>query len=284
MSTAAPDHDRFGPRRSDPNMPSAARVYDFLLGGDYNYESDQLAAARMMRDFPLLAQLARYNRLWVRRAVRHLIVDCGVTQFLDIGAGIPTAGNVHEVAESLAPTSRVVYVDYELVAVDIGREILDGNPRAASIHADMRLPDSILDHPETRQVLDFKQPMAAVFGSVLHFIEDRDDPHGILQRYKQLLKPGDYIAISCISEHFQSGKALEEFRALIARYNELVSEIATTRPLDQIERFFAGTEIIKPGLVPAPDWKPDIPGYEPDLHDVARTPMVAGLGRVTGQS
>lgn len=279
MSTG-PDHDRFGPRRSDPNMPSAARVYDFLLGGTYNYPADQIAAARMMRDFPLLAQLAKYNRFWVQRVIRHLVRDLGVRQFLDIGAGIPTAGNVHEIAQSLAPTSRVVYVDYEKVAVDIGREILENNPLATSIHADMRLPASIIDHPDTQAVLDFSEPMAVVWGSVLHFIEDRDDPFGIIDQYKSLLKPGDYIAISAISEHFQRGKGLEEFRALIARYNEVVSEVATSRPLDQLERYFAGTEIIDPGLVPVPDWKPDFDNYEPDLHDVARTPMVGGVGRL----
>lgn len=279
MSTG-PDHDRFGPRRSDLNMPSAARVYDFLLGGTYNYPADQVAAARMMRDFPLLAQLARYNRYWVQRAVRHLVLDRGVHQFLDIGAGIPTAGNVHEIAQSIAPTTRVVYVDYERVAVDIGREILEKNPLATSIQADMRLPDSIVNHPDTRALLDFDKPVALVWGSVLHFIEDRDDPFGIIDHYKSLLKPGDYIAISHISHDFQSGRGLEEFRALIERYNEIVSEVATARPVAELERFFSGTEIIDPGLVPAPDWKPELPNYEPDLHDVARTPMVAGVGRL----
>lgn len=279
MSTG-PDHDRFGPRRSDPNKPSAARVYDYLLGGGYNYDSDIIAAAAMMRDFPLLAQLAKYNRYWVQRAVRFLVVERGVHQFLDIGAGIPTAGNVHEIAQSIAPTSRVVYVDYERVAVDIGREILANNPLATSIHADMRLPDSVVNHPDTRAVLDFDKPMAAVWGSVLHFIEDRDDPFGIVDHYKSLLKPGDYIAITHISEDFQRGRGLEEFCALMARYNEVVSEVATARPVEKLKQFFAGTEILDPGLVPAPDWKPDLPNYEPDLHDNARTPMVGGVGRL----
>ena len=176
------DHDRFGPRRSDPSHASAARIYDYVLGGDFHYEVDRKAADQVIEREPFAPAMARYNRSWMQRVVRYLVTECGVRQFLDIGSGIPTFGNVHEVAQRIAPAARVVYVDYERVAVDIGLEILADNPHATFLHADMRLPDTIMKNPVTTSVLDFTEPVAMIWASMLHFIEDRDDPAGILDR------------------------------------------------------------------------------------------------------
>lgn len=274
------DLDRFGPRRSDPNHASAARVYDCLLGGTYYYPVDQAAAEQLLKTFPLTEYLARYNRAWVQRAVRYLVKECGCRQFLDIGSGIPTAGNVHEVAQEIAPTTRVVYADYERVAIDIGLEILEDNQYATSIHADMRQPETILEHPDTHALLDFDKPIAMVWGSMLHFIEDQDDPHGIFGRYKSTLKSGDYLALSHVTEHFLSDGPLEQWRAFITKYDEYVTETLTSRSFEEVMSFFEGSELAEPGLVPLPDWRSDLPNYEPDLHDVARGVLVGGVGRL----
>jgi hypothetical protein len=270
----------FGPRQSDPTQASAARVYDFLLDGTYSFGVDREAAALILREFPLVSYLARYNRRWVQRVVRYL-VTAGVRQFLDIGSGIPTAGNVHEIAQNMAPETRVVYVDYEKAAINLGNDILAANPFAASIHADMRLPDTILDHATTRELLNFDEPIAVIWGSMLHFVEDRDDPHAIVGRYKSLLKPGDYLALSHLTEHFVSGRDLQQARNFVAKYNDRVAEVVTMRPLNQIERFFAGSELVEGGLLPLPQWCPDgSDEEEADQHDAAQGVLVGGVGRL----
>jgi hypothetical protein len=280
MSLDSDRQDAYGPRNSDPGAASAARVYNYLLGGQYNYDRDRVAAASILREFPLTASLARYNRAWVQRAVRYL-VDQGVRQFLDIGSGIPDTGNVHEIAQSVIPSARVVYVDYEKVAIDLGKEILATNPFAGSVHADMRLPETVLDHPVTREILDFDQPIAMIWGSMLHFIEDQDDPFSIFAAYKNLLKPGDYVALSHITEHFLTDRPLEQIRNFITAYNANVAQNLTLRPMDQIDRFFEGSELAEPGVVPLPDWHPDDPDYEPDQTDAARGVLVGGVGRLS---
>lgn len=279
--TATPDRRAlYGTRRSDPTKASAARIYDFLLGGAYNYEVDKVAAAQLMRKFPLVPVLARYNREWVQRAVRHLAAHEGVRQFLDIGSGIPTAGNVHQIVQEITPTARVVYADYEQVAIDLGREILETNPYATSVHADMRLPETILDAPEVRELLDFGEPVAMVWGSMLHFVLDDDDPIGLVAQYKQRLVPGSFVALSHISEDFLAPGPLQQFRDFVELYNVTVDESLTMRPVSSIQWFFEGTELLAPGLRPLPDWRPDDPNYEPDLHDPARGVLIGGVGRL----
>ena len=276
-----PDDDRFGPRRSDPSHASAARIYDYVLGGDYHYAVDRAAAEEITKRMPLAPALAKYNRMWVQRVVRYLVAHCDVRQFLDIGSGIPTYGNVHEIAQEIEPTARVLYVDYERAAVDLGLEILEDNPYATSLHADMRQPDLILTDPVTTSTLDFTKPIAMIWGSMLHFIEDRDDPFGICARYKEMLKPGDYIALTHLTWQYVSGPDLER-QAHQGRdaYNAMVNATLNIRDVDSIMWFFKDTELVEPGLVPAPDWKPDSANYEPDLTDKARTFLVGGVGRL----
>lgn len=278
---ADPDADRFGPRRSDPNHANPARMYDYMLGGNYHYPVDQIAVSEITRRMPLGPVLAKHNRMWVQRAVRYLVTECNVRQFLDIGSGIPTFGNVHEVAQQIAPTTRVVYVDYERVAVDIALEILESNPYATSLHADMRQPDTILENPTTNSMLDFTKPIAMIWGSMLHFIEDRDDPFGIFARYKERLKPGDYIALTHLNWQYVSGRDLEQqAHGGLDTYKKHVPDQLTIRDLDAIMRFFDGTQLVDPGLVPVSDWKPDLPHYEAHSTDKGRTIVIGGVGRV----
>ena len=276
-----PEQDRLGPRRSDPTTASAARVYDFLLDGTYNYPVDQIQAARLMKIFPYTTGLARHNRNWVQRVVRHLVQQRGVRQFLDIGSGIPTAGNVHEVAQAIAPTTRVVYVDIELVAVDIAAEMLANNRYCTALHADMRLPASVLDSDAVQQTLNFDEPIAMIWGSMLHFISNEDDPFAIFGQYKDRLKTGDYVALSHLSWEHLSGQKLAQITEFIDNYNANVSSTLTVRHPEEIMRFFEGSDLVEPGVVPLPDWRPDLPNYEPDLHDPARDVLVGGVGQLS---
>lgn len=269
----------YGVRRSDPTIASSARVYDYLLGGSYAYEVDRQAADKFIGLFPLLRPLARYNRTWVQRVARYLVGQ-GVRQFLDIGSGIPTAGNVHEIVQDLRPTARVVYVDYESVAVNLGREILETNPYATSVLADMREPESILDNSEVCELLDFREPIAVIWGSMLHFLADEDDPIGMVAQYKQRLAPGSFVAISHGSEDLLEPVPLEKIRAFIASYNETVDAVITLRPVSTIGQFFDGTELVEPGLLPVPDWRPDATDDEPEEHNPARSLLLGGVGRL----
>lgn len=281
MSTDHSRRDQFGPRRSSPSQANTARVYNCLLDGQYNYPVDKAAADEMIRIFPLVPALARHNHNWVERATTFLIGE-GVRQFLDIGSGIPDRGNLYDVVQRFAPTSKVVCVDYERVAYDLAVEIFEGNEHGhvAAIHADMRDPESVLNDPETRRVLDFSEPVAMVWGSMLHFIEDEDKPYDIFAAYKRHLCPGSYLALSHVTEDFVSGDAQTTVREFVAKYNELVSSVLTLRPTTKIADFFEGADLLPPGLVPLPDWHPEFPGYEPDVTDASRGVLVGGVGRV----
>jgi hypothetical protein len=171
-----------------------------------------------------------------------------------------------------------VYVDHERVAVDIGLEILEDNPHATFLHADMRQPDTILRNPTTTSMLDFTEPIAMLWGSMLHFIDDRDDLFGIFDRYKELLKPGDHIALSHVTWHFVNDNRAEQTRSGLDAYNERVNENLSVRDLDSIMRFFHGTEIADPGVVPLPDCKPDVPNHQADHSTLGRTMVVGGVG------
>lgn len=218
--------------------------------------------------------------MWMRRAVRQLVNEYGVHQFLDIGSGIPTGGNVHEVAQEIVPTARVVYVDYERIAVDRSLEILEDNPYATALHADLRQPQSILRHPTTTDMLDFGQPVAVVLASVLHFIEDRDDPFGTIARYKEALKPGDYLALSHSAWPAAATEIDQHATKGVAAYNETVTEMITIRSIDSIMRFFAGTDLLEPGLVPLAAWRPEDPDHLDSPAGQNQADTLAGVGRI----
>src|SRR5947208_805756 len=172
----------------DVTRPSAARVYDYFLGGAHNFEVDRQLAAQIASLTPNLAQTMRANRSFLRRAVRYLVAQ-GIEQFLDLGSGIPTTGNVHEVAQAANLRARVVYVDNEPVAVAHSRHLLATNPYATIVDADLRRPSVVMRHHETRRLLDFSRPVAVLMVSVLHFVTDEEDPAGIVAAYRDALAP-----------------------------------------------------------------------------------------------
>jgi SAM-dependent methyltransferase len=265
------------PEAPEPTVAAAARVYDYMLGGTHNYAADRQAAAHMVRAFPMAAVGARYNREFLGRVVRFL-TGAGVRQFLDLGSGIPTVGNVHQIAQAEAPGARVVYVDYEPEAVELGREILTDNPYATSLRADLREPEVVLGDGEVTALLDFSQPVAVLMMSVLHFVTDDAEALDIVRRYLTRLAPGSYLALSHLTHAGGRTGALQQETNRV--YNSTVAENLAIRDRNQIAAFFAGLELADPGLVPLPDWRPDDPDYVPDEEDAPRNVGLGGVGRL----
>jgi hypothetical protein len=257
----------------DTTKASVARVYDWWLGGEHNFRVDQDAARAMIAVEPKARTIAQEYRGFLIRAVRYLAGEAGIRQFLDIGSGIPTAQNVHQVAQETAPGSRVVYVDSDDVAVAHSKLLLEGNPDAAAIHSDLRDPQAILDHPETRRLLDFTKPVALLLAAVLHFIPNSDDPEQILATLTSPLIPGSYLAIS----HACRDTIPDRASAYETAYSSRIAARSTFRTREQITRLFEGFTLIEPGLVWLPEWRPGSPADV--LEDPSALWGVAGVGK-----
>ncbi|RKT56992.1 SAM-dependent methyltransferase [Saccharothrix australiensis] len=243
------------PSSIDLDRPSAARMYDYFLGGSHNFAVDREAARSVERIYPGMSGAARANRSFLRRAVRYLL-EQGVEQFLDLGSGIPTVGNVHEIAQQAAPSARVVYVDVEPVAVAHSTALLADNPLATAIQADVRDPDAVLGHDEVRRLLDPDRPIGLLMVALLHFVPDSDRPHEVVARYRDALPPGSYLAISHGSLEGVPEDALDDSERVQAIYRRTDSPLAL-RPRDEIAAFFAGLTVVEPGVVSLPEWRPD---------------------------
>jgi hypothetical protein len=241
----------------DTNVPSAARVYDYFLGGTLNYQADRAFAAQVRELMPLVPDVARMNRSFLRRVVTYLL-DQGVRQFLDLGSGIPTVGNVHQVAREQGTDARVVYVDREPVASAHAQTWLADDPHATMIEADVRDPDMILRHREIG-LLDFTQPLGLLLVGILLFIGDQDHPAELVQTYRQQLAPGSYLAISHIAGEHAPAEQRAELSRLVAAYGQ-AGEHVYVRGREEISSWFDGMVLVEPGVVHLPDWRPDIPG------------------------
>jgi SAM-dependent methyltransferase len=255
----------------DTELPSAARIYDYLLGGSHNFAADRDVAHKAIAAMPDVPVQAQANRAFLRRAVQYLSA-AGIDQFLDIGSGIPTLGNVHEVAQRANAGARVGYVDLDPVAVAHGRALLTGDDRTAVIQEDIRRPDRILGHPELRAVLDLDRPVAVLLMAILHVIPDADDPVGLVARLRDALVPGSYLAIAHGTDESRPAEA-EELR----RLSEKTATPLTLRTRAGVTRLFAGWDLVEPGLVWAPEWHPDSPddvGAHPELSS-----NLVGVGR-----
>jgi hypothetical protein len=266
-----------GPRDLDLDVPSAARVYDYLLGGSHNFKVDRDFADQMVQHVPWAGQVTRLNRAFLGRAVR-FCVDQGIRQFLDLGSGIPTVGNVHEIAQQIVPDARVVYVDYEPVAYQQAREMLADNPYATILQADVRDPDVILDHPETRELIDFSRPLGLLMVGVLLFIPPADRPDELVRAYRARLAPGSYLAISHLCDEHAPPEQQEQVRATVAAYRE-ASEQLQVRTRAEILSWFEGMELVDPGVTFLPDWRPDSPE---DTESEARLLGYGGVARQPG--
>jgi S-adenosyl methyltransferase len=268
-STAATDADttedrvvyQYRTSRINTSVPNPARIYDYLLGGKDNYPADREVAEQLATIAPVAREVVRDNRAFLRRAVRFLTREAGIRQFIDLGSGLPTQGNVHEIAQAIAPDARVVYVDHDAMVVTHSRALLAGDNTVA-IQADLREPDVILGHPEVRELIDFDQPIALLLVAILHFLPDDDDPFGIVARFRDSLPAGSHLVVSHGTRDVpvrpdMSAEAMAEMGARVEQLYQQTTAYIVTRPHAQVERFFDGFDLVDPGLVQIQLWRPD---------------------------
>jgi len=265
-----PERDK--PIEIDTSTAHSARVYNYLLGGKDHYAADRDAGDQMIAALPNVVTGSRMNRAFLARAVRYLVTECGIRQFLDIGTGIPSAHNTHEVAQAIAADARVVYVDNDPVVLAHARALLTGTPEGsvAYLHADLRRPGKILD--DAASTLDFRQPVALMMLMVLHMIPDTDGPHDIVQGLLDALAKGSYLALS----HPPSDILADGVAKVQQRLNERLGtgESMTARSREEVARFFDGLDLVPPGIVQVHQWHPDST-TDPD----APASIWGGLGR-----
>jgi hypothetical protein len=239
-----------------PDIPSTARIYDYLLGGKDNYPADRAAAAEIAQALPNVRTAFRWNRDFLGRAVRYLVAQQGIRQFLDVGTGLPTVGNVHEVAQEADPGTRVVYVDNDPVVLAHGRHLLHGRPGTAILEHDLRRPEAILADPDLRALIDFGEPVAVLLVAILHFIPDSDDPAALIGKLMEPFPPGSYLVLS-----HGTADAVPGVNDAAAVYRQSTSS-AHVRSREHIRRLIDGMDLVEPGIVWLPEWRPD-PGTEP---------------------
>jgi SAM-dependent methyltransferase len=259
------------PSQIDMSRPNPARMYDYFLGGSHNFAIDRTAAGQAIEVWPELPTVLRANRSFLRRAVQHLIA-AGIDQFIDLGSGIPTVGNVHEIARHHNPATRVVYVDIDPVAVAHSRSILTDNQYATVIHADLRDSAPIMADPALTELVDLSRPVAVLMVAVLHFVPDDEEPRRIVAEYFDKVAPGSYLVLSHATHEVRPERRAE-FERLYA---------STTNPLfmrsgAEITSMFDRFTPIDPGVVYLPQWRPDAP--EPFSDHPEDSSGICGVGR-----
>jgi hypothetical protein len=269
--TATQDGSPRGPLPFDTTKAHQARMYDYILGGKDNYAADRAAVKAAAEVWPELIFTARMNRAFLGRAVRFLTAEAGIRQFLDLGTGIPTAGNTHEIAQAITPETRVVYVDYDPIVLAHARALLDSSEAGATeyIDADVRHTETIL--ARAAELLDFSKPVAVTMLTILHVIPDTDDPHAIVAKLMAAVPSGSYLAVSHAAADLL-GQGTED--DLDNAWGSKIQQQVIWRTREQVARFFEGTDLVAPGLVPIEEWRPD-----PGPGDEHKSAAWAGVGR-----
>jgi S-adenosyl methyltransferase len=257
------------PAEIDVSRPSIARVYDAILRGKDNFAVDRAVAEQAHRAFPDGGEAAFINRRLLGRAVRFMAQQ-GVDQFLDLGSGLPTVQNTHQIAQAVNPKARVVYVDNDPIVLAHGRALLAENDYTTVVTADLREPGMIMANPDIVTFLDLSRPVGLILNAVIHHVLDEEDPYGILDSYKQGMAPGSYLLLTHFSSSSPEARALEAVLLRTIGRGQL-------RTKEQIERFFDGLEIVEPGIVYLPQWRPEEPVTEP--LDISGLLYVGGVGR-----
>ena len=271
--------DKSGRPPFDTSVANQARIYDYLLGGKDNYAADRAAVDAVLKVAPELGFTARANRAFLGRAVRYLPAEAGIRQFLDIGTGIPTAGNTHQVAQAIAPETRVVYVDYDPIVLAHARALLTSHEAGATeyIDADLRDTDMILN--QAARLLDFSKPVAVTLLMILHVIPDSDDPYALVARVMDAMPPGSYLAASHLGSDLLDQDAKQGFEGIVSR---TAQQQYIGRNREQMARFFDGTDLVEPGLVRVEEWRPDPdpdPDPDPGAGETGRSALWCGVGR-----
>jgi hypothetical protein len=257
----------------DTSVAHIARVYDYWLGGKDNFEADRQAGEEALAAYPDLVSSVRANRAFLARGVRFLAADAGIRQFLDIGTGIPSANNTHEVAQSVAPESRVVYVDNDPIVLAHARALLVGGPEGVTdyLDADLRDTEKILGH--ARGLLDFSQPVAVMMVAVLHLIGPEDHPFSIVSQLMDAVPPGSYLLLSHVASDIEPEKMAEMGK----RLNRLLAQKGTYRSRAEVTKFFTGLDLIEPGVVPVQQWRQDS-----EVEGSRKAAMWGGVARKNG--
>ncbi|WP_327191529.1 SAM-dependent methyltransferase [Streptomyces xinghaiensis] len=258
------------------DRPHAARVYDVLLGGKTNYPEDRKAAQQLLETMPVAGLVAHQNRAFMHRAVRYLAREAGVRQFLDIGTGIPTSPNLHEVVQDADPACRVVYTDNDPIVLAHSRALHESTPegRTAYIEADLCDPDGILEHPRLRATLDFGQPVAVTLVAVLHWLPERADPYGIVARLLRDLPPGSHLVLSHATNDFEPAMLKQVSDNFKAKGSNV-----TPRSKDEVRRFFDGLDLVDPGLQVVQRWRPDPVDVGAETLSDTDIPLYVGVAR-----
>lgn len=257
----------------DTATPHPARMYDVLLGGKDHYRADQEAVRRMLKVAPEARDSARANRAFLRRAVRFLVGEAGIRQIIDIGTGIPAAGNVHQVAGEIAPETRVVYVDNDTIVNVHANALLTGSGTTGIVLADLRDPGVILEHPKTRALIDFSQPVGLLLVAIAHFLTDAENPARILAVLRDALPEGSYLVLS----HATGDLRPDAAQSAADVYDGATSTV-TLRNKAQVEALFDGWELVEPGVVQVPAWRPE--GRRPHPRALARAWIYGGVARL----
>jgi len=263
----------FAASEIDTSRPHPARMYDAYLGGKDNYAVDREAVRQVLRAAPEIRDTARANRAFLQRAVRFLAGEAGIRQIIDVGTGIPAAGNVHQVAGEIAPGTRVVYVDNDPIVHVHADALLTGTGTTGIVLADLREPEVILADPGVGELIDFGRPVGLLLVAILHFITDAEDPGRIVATLRDALAPGSYLALSHATGDFRTDAA----RQAAAVYDQATSTM-TLRGREQVAGFFDGWNLVEPGLVQLPLWRPE--GKPPRPKDLGKVWGYGGVGRL----
>jgi hypothetical protein len=241
------------PEGADTSIPSIARIYDYYLGGTHNFAVDREAAAQVADELPTLPAILRVNRAFLRRCVRHL-AEQGVRRFLDLGSGIPTVDNVHDIVQGVDPSARVVYVDNDPIAVAGGRQILAGNDGAAAVAGDLREPEKVLSDPEVARLLaESGEPIAVIMSSVLHFVPDDAEAAALVAAYRAAVPVGSYLAVSHGARNPADDPRLDR---AAATYSRTIASLRL-RSHVELEQLMVGYELVEPGVAYCSEWRPE---------------------------
>lgn len=258
----------------DTSRPHPARMYDYYLGGKDNYAVDREAAAAVMRLLPEARAIAQENRAFLQRAVRYLVGEAGIRQIIDVGTGIPAAGNVHEVAHQVSPGVRVAYVDNDPIVHVHASALLTGQGSTSIVLADLRDPEGILTHPGVRELIDFNEPVALLLIAIMHFITDDDDPRRIISSFHGTFAPGSYLALSHATADFHSYAVTS---GTVKVYDNATAPLRW-RSHTEVTALFDGWDLIDPGVVQVPLWRPE--RVPPRARDLAKIAMYGGVGQL----
>ena len=259
-----------GPLPFDTSVAHQARCYDYMLGGKDNFAADRAAVDAWLEIDPEVLFTARANRAFLGRAVRYLAAEAGIRQFLDIGTGIPTAGNTHQVAQAVAPESRIVYADYDPVVLAHARALLSSSEAGATEYIDADLRDTSTILAQAGRLLDFTKPVAITLLTILHAIPDSDDPHAIVAKLLDAVPAGSFLVVT----HWGADFLSQEKRDGLIGVTQRMQQPLTPRSREQVARFLTGTDLVEPGLVRVEEWRP-----EPAADDTARSSLWCAVGR-----